>query len=348
MFNCNIFNCSSTLLEKITNFAASKNQHKMKWIIKGLILAILINFGCQSEGEKVEKRVIDPSQVKIDAEMGGILSPDRVLISFKKFGQGEQTLIIPNGALLSDDFKQLEKEFTLISYDMRNRGRSQTVRDQTKLQPGVWQDVEDLEAIRKHFKLDKINVIGHDYLGLMAVLYANKYHDRVAKIIQIGSFPPFSDQNYSVYRDSINHKVTDQLAKVASEKAGLADNAYCQNWWQVQRLLYVTDPGTANRLNIRICQYPNEQPDHLLPYLKQFILPSIEQLELTEKDYKGIQPPVLIVHGNKDRVSPLAGARKWKSMLPNAKLVEIKNGGHMPWIEEEAVVFNEIRKFMAD
>ena len=58
-----------------------------------------------------------------------------------------------------DDFKQLADGRTLVVYDPRNRGRSDTVSDRARLEGGIMNDVADLDAVRRHFKADKVDLI---------------------------------------------------------------------------------------------------------------------------------------------------------------------------------------------
>ena len=138
----------------------------------------LVLWGCQgaeSQEEKPLRRTIDPSQITIDVEVGGVRTPDQVLLQYKKTGSGPQVLVVPNATFLADDFKLLEQEYTVIYYDQRNRGRSQTVKDPEKLTAGIWHDVADLEAVRQHFQLDRFYLIGHGYLSVVAGLYARRH-----------------------------------------------------------------------------------------------------------------------------------------------------------------------------
>lgn len=59
---------------------------------------------------------------------------DGVRLYFQKLGSGAATTIVPNGISLVDDFKHLAGDRTLIFYDMRNRGRSDSISDASKLE----------------------------------------------------------------------------------------------------------------------------------------------------------------------------------------------------------------------
>jgi proline iminopeptidase len=101
------------------------------------------------------------------ASQGYVATDDGVRLLYQALGAGERTVVIPNAIYLYDDFRRLARGRRLIAYDLRNRGRSDVVSDSAKLSRGVHQDVDDLEAIRRHFRVDQMDLIGHSYLGVV-------------------------------------------------------------------------------------------------------------------------------------------------------------------------------------
>lgn len=299
-------------------------------------------FACKSDKDKLP---IAPKDIKIDVELGGLMTPDQVLLNYKKAGAGQEIIIVPNGTYLAEDFKELEHDFTFVYYDLRNRGRSQSISSSTKLAGGILKDVEDLEAVRQHFKLEKVNLVGHSYLGLMVALYAQKYPENVNKVIQIGAIQPFSSDKFEAYSDSTNLKVQNELAVLDQQKTDLSKSQYCESWWKIMGKMYAVSPDGILSLSNRLCQYPNEHPEKMLGHFQKYMYPSIQNLSLTKEDYKVVKAPVMIIQGDKDRVVSVDAAKSWKSTLPNARMEVIKDAGHMPWIEREGKVFEVIRDF---
>src|SRR5688500_19642964 len=121
---------------------------------------------------------------------GYLPADDGVRLYFRKLGSGARTLVIPNGMYMIDAFEYLAGTRTLIVYDVRNRGQSETVTDRAKLARGIEQDVDDLDAVRRHHGLDRIDLLGHSYIGLMVALYAMRYAAHVNRVVQIGPAPP--------------------------------------------------------------------------------------------------------------------------------------------------------------
>ena len=127
---------------------------------------------------------------------GYVATDDGVRLFFQTSGSGAHTVIVPNGLYLVDDFKRLAEGRTFIAYDPRNRGRSDQVTDRAKIEAGILNDVADLDAVRRHFQLEKVDLIGHSYMGLLVILYAMSYGDHVNRVVQLGAIPPNAATQY--------------------------------------------------------------------------------------------------------------------------------------------------------
>jgi pimeloyl-ACP methyl ester carboxylesterase len=47
----------------------------------------------------------------------------------------------------------------------------------------------------------------------------------------------------------------------------------------------------------------------------------------------GLQVPVLVIHGRDDLVANPEGAREWTRLFPEARLLRLRDTGHLPFIE---------------
>ncbi len=120
-------------------------------------------------------------------DTGRIAGADGVQLYYERTGRGPTTLIVPGRLFLARDLAPLARQHTLILYDMRNRGRSSRVEDGRLLT--IQKDVEDLEAVRRHFRAERFVPVGYSYLGLMVILYAMDHPDRVERLVQLGPVP---------------------------------------------------------------------------------------------------------------------------------------------------------------
>ena len=77
-----------------------------------------------------------------------------------------------------------------------------------------------------------------------------------------------------------------------------------------------------------------------------YVLASIQALDLTDADYARATAPVLAIHGRQDRSASYGGGREWALRLPNARLITVDNAAHVPWIEDPDKVFGAISAFL--
>jgi pimeloyl-ACP methyl ester carboxylesterase len=237
---------------------------------------------------------------------GSITLADGVRLYFRKVGSSSTAVIVPNGLYLLDDFRHLGDWRTLIFYDVRNRGRSDEVSDRSKLARGIQQDVDDLDAVRRHFGIDQADVIGHSYMGLMVGLYAMKYPAHAARVVQIGPMQPDAAKQYPAHLTNADATFAEVMAKIGQmmkEPPSGSPEEVCKKFWAALRVLYVADPRDAGRADWGRCELPNER--NFMRYWAEHILPSIQSLNLTAEEMARAKAPVLIVHGAKDRSAPL-------------------------------------------
>jgi pimeloyl-ACP methyl ester carboxylesterase len=83
-----------------------------------------------------------------------------------------------------------------------------------------------------------------------------------------------------------------------------------------------------------------------MKHFTQNVLPSLQNLNLTNAEIAQVHTPILTIHGRKDRSAPYGGGKEWAHLLPNARLVTVE-GGHFPWVEEPETVFGAIDTFLS-
>jgi proline iminopeptidase len=285
----------------------------------------------------------------MSVQEGYVTTDDGVRLFFQKVGSGAQTVLLPNAIYLIEEFSRLVENRTYVFFDVRNRGRSDAVTDPSKLERGVLNDVDDIDAVRRYFGAARVAVIGHSYVGLIVALYAMKYPAQSDRVVQIGPMQPYAGKQYPPHLSCLDDTFRATMAGLAElEKIRQSTDPieFCRKFWTVLAPLYVTDPADVGRIAAWVrCDLPNERG--LMKYLMATVMPSIQRLNLTKEDLSKIRTPVLTVHGTKDRSAPYGGGREWALELPNARLVSVEGAGHGPWIESPAKVLGAIEKFLS-
>jgi proline iminopeptidase len=270
-----------------------------------------------------------------------------VRLYYEKFGAGDKTLLILNGFYLLNDFKYLADGRTVVALDLRNRGRSDYLADNAKTK-GIQQDVDDIEAVRRYFKIKQLDLMGHSYAGIIPILYAIKYPSHVNRVVQLSSMQPNQSTKYPVHltnADQVLQQFSLKLVELQKEWQTLPSQEFCRKFWTLLMPLYVFDSTNADKIrHWESCHLPTEL--NLMTYLMQVLMPSIQRLNFTSPDLAKVQAAVLGVHGTKDRSAPYGGGREWVLLLPNARLLTIENAAHAPWIEAPQTVHGAIQTFL--
>ena len=106
----------------------------------------------------------------------------------------------------------------------------------------------------------------------------------------------------------------------------------------------MANPADSDKLNRDPRGVPNERA--FMSHWTGNIMPSIQALHLTPDEIGRTAAPVLVIHGKRDRSAPWGGGMEWASLLPNARLLTIEEGAHVPWIEAPQQVFGAIDSFL--
>jgi proline iminopeptidase len=283
----------------------------------------------------------------VPPDSGWIIGPDSVRLYYEKLGTGPRTIIVPGRLFLARELAPLAEQHTLILYDMRNRGRSSRVEDGRLIT--IQKDVEDLEAVRRHFRVDRFVPIGYSYLGLMVVLYAMAHPDRVERLVQLGPVPRKFGTEYPaslLHQDSVPVVSPAAAARLDSlERAGWMTEhprEFCEES-RVNAVRLVGDPGKAARLPNQ-CDMPNEWPVNLQRHFEHHFA-GVQRLDVPKEGVARVKVPVLTIHGTWDRNAPYAAGREWALTLPDARLITVEHAAHQVVTDAPGVVLPAIDEF---
>ena len=240
----------------------------------------------------------------------------------------------------------LRGEYDVIAPDTRGTGRSQSGapplvarlpgRLRTRLARGplsysIGGLTEDLEAVLSDAGVSNAHVVGASLGGMVALEYALEY-GRTKTLTLVGT----------------THGGPDSVA-IPEE---------------IRRQVLVAPKGTSEREGIRHAMGPvfteaftNRNPhlmDRIIEWRRESDAESVARLaqagaglEFDAADrLDRIRCPTLVVHGNEDRVVPVANGRLLAEKIPGARLVEIDGGSHLCSVENAETVTDELRSFL--
>ena len=283
-------------------------------------------------------------------EEGFVTAQDGVRLFYRKVGTSASTVIVPGDLFLFDGLRSLAEGRTMIFYDMRNRGRSDSVADGERIT--INHDVTDLEAVRAHFRVEKTSLVGYSYLGFMVAMYAMEHPERVEHIVQMGPVPYKFGTEYPAHLTANDQEPVLDPEEVQRLRQLRADGfhesnpkEYCQQEWSVTRFRLVGNPANVEKLGPGWCEMPNEWPVNMARHFQHFFV-SVQQLEIPKEEIAGITVPVLTIHGTKDRNAPYGSGREWALTLPNARLLTVQGVAHQSWLEAPEIILPAIDEFL--
>jgi len=276
---------------------------------------------------------------------GFVTADDGLKLYYRKFGEGPVAMIVPLDFALHNDFRQFADIATIVTYDLRNRGKSQRAKDESTWT--IEQDVRDLEAVRRELKIEKFVPVGYSYLGLMVVMYALDHPERVTRIVQVGPAPfhklpdaPRPAESLGVPPE-LDKRLQELRAAGALEKS---PREFCLAGWDVFKYTMVGNPAHAAKFDTSFCELENEWPVNFNAHGARHF-PTVARVDLTDR-LRNVKVPVLTIHGTKDRNAPYAGGVEWAKWLPDARLVTVEGAAHASWLDDPVTVFGSIRHFL--
>lgn len=111
----------------------------------------------------------------ISAQEQSVTTSDGVKLYTKKGGKGPVAIYVHGGpgawSRSFEDLKgnELEKFLTVIYYDQRGSGRSESAQNQ---EYAIARMDKDIEEIKNHYGVDKTYILAHSFGGIIATNYA--------------------------------------------------------------------------------------------------------------------------------------------------------------------------------
>ena len=237
----------------------------------------------------------------------------------------------------------LSDTYRVITYDQRGGGKSKTD-DPT---PVTWQtQVGDLAQIVTEFGLTAPTIVGYSWGALLAMLYATQCATggdarlAPAHLVLISPAPitrawrdEFEATLSARGRSAAMLTMREELAASGLRERDPA--AYRQRGFELSVAGYFADPSRSRSLT----------PFRVTGRVQQSVWESLGDFDLTVT-LRAVHCSTLVVHGRQDPI-PLASAAAAAQLL-NAEFVVLDDCGHVPYVEQPALLFAAVRRFLAE
>ncbi len=288
-----------------------------------------------------------------EARQGFVEAEQDVELFYRLVGTGPDTMVVIHGGpgLSMDyflaDLEPLGDRLTLIFYDQRGTGRSTLVSDSAHLAASWF--VEDLDAIRSHFGLERLSLLGHSWGAGVAALYAMQYPDRVDRMLIVGGLPLHQEllstgfETMQATRDSAEIRQMEELLEARLTDPG--DVEACRAYYVLWFRPFFADSSAAARSRGDFCAGTTEARRNKMENVDRFTMASVGDWDWRDS-LRDMSAPTLVIHGTADPI-PLDAAREWAATLPNARILLMDGVGHFPYLEAPDRFFPAVREFAA-
>lgn len=287
---------------------------------------------------------------------GHVSSSSGVQLHYRILGTSGDTIVVLHGGpgldlgYLAPDLEPLTDSHVLIVYDQRGAGRSTLVSDSATVNIGA--HIGDLEAVRRHFGIGRMTLLGHSWGALLAAYYAREHSPQLSRLLLVSPAPPrrtpFIQQlgpNVTAWMDSTTLAKVDDL-RAARQDTSRHVQSTCRAFWEVFRRGYFADPhdsATIQRMRGDFCT-ASDPAIRNGAIVNLLTLASVGEWDL-RNSLNDVSIPVLVITGTSD-IFPVEAMREWEAAFPNASLVLLEDAGHYPHVEQPEMFFGTVTEFL--
>ena len=230
----------------------------------------------------------------------------------------------------------LAERMQLVYFDHRGQGRS------ARGDPAKYtldENVEDMEALRRHLGLGPIVSVGTSYGGMVALAHAARYPTAVSHLIAIVTAAHGGFMRRA--REIVAERGTPEQREVSEPlwQGAMMDRAQMQRFYAVMGPLYSRrhDPAAAALGHERTLHEPEPLNRAFGGFLRDFDL---------RPELSRITAPTLVIAGRHDWICPSEFSDEIARLVPRAELRVFENSSHSIRADEPQALLDAIAGFV--
>jgi pimeloyl-ACP methyl ester carboxylesterase len=249
-------------------------------------------------------------------------------------GDGPPLVCLPGGPMLASaylgDLGGLARRRPLVLPDLRGTGDSAVPAD-----PDTYRcdrQVDDVEALRVHLGPERLELAGHSAGASLAVLYAARHPDRVARLVLIAPSPravgvEVTDADRRELAERRRGEPWFPAAFAAFERIW-AGRAGDDDWAAITPFLSGRFDAAAREQLAREPEWRNEDA------AARYYAPGAIDPDAVRTGLAALSAPVLLLTGEHDVSLPPRRAAEFAALFPHADTVVQPGAGHYPWLDD--------------
>ena len=282
---------------------------------------------------------------EVPTEHGSTFEANGVTIWYEVRGDGPGTpLVVANGGPgfdhgylhCSPAWDRIAQGRKVVFYDQRGNGRSSALKDGTPC--GLAEQIADLDALRNHLGLPRIDLLGHSWGGYLVMAYAARLPERIAHLLIVDSAAPKIQDTVFLFKNIHPETVSREDAvafavELGDEKAIAADlHEY------MSMLFYGAEARDAFMARSASFSYHQKVNKAVWADLQRFDLnPELPKFRF----------PTLVVTGRYDFNAAPSVAWGIHRAIPGSEFAVFEKSGHLPFCEEVDGFVTRVRGFLA-
>jgi len=277
----------------------------------------------------------------------GYLDVNGTTLFHKTMGSGDPIVVLHGGP--GFDHRQflpyiweLAKEHRVILYDQRGTGLSSGPVDAESI--SIDSFIADIEGIREAFGIQKMNLLGHSFGGILAMHYGIRHPENLRSLIlcsTAASAASFGEMrtNYEANRPPGEGELLQEIYSSDGYRNG--DPQVVERFWRIYFKPYFVDHSLVEEMDLHFTENTiknmNEVAGHIMRSIGDFDLH--EQLGV-------IRCPTLVIHGDSDPM-PVSYARRIHDSIAGSKLVIAEDSGHWLFVDATETFTSSILQFLS-
>ncbi|MEU3223283.1 alpha/beta fold hydrolase [Streptomyces sp. NPDC006976] len=271
---------------------------------------------------------------------------DGTELAYHLMGEGAPLVCLPGGAMRASAYLGslggLAARRQLVLLDLRGTGDSAAPED-----PATYRCdrlVADVEALRVHLGLERVDLLAHSAAGDLAALYAARHPDRLRSLVLVTpttraaglplagrearevaalrSAQPWYEEARAALEEIWAGRLTDEL------RAGARPFMYGR-WDAAAREHAAASPAQINaEAAVRYAGEGAFDPAATVPVLRE------------------LAAPVLVLAGEYDHLTPPDRAAELAALFPHAEFAVQRGAAHFPWIDDAGAFVRTVTAFL--
>ncbi|WP_030558788.1 alpha/beta fold hydrolase [Streptomyces aureocirculatus] len=259
-------------------------------------------------------------------------APDGTQLAYRSTGDGEPLVCVPGGPADSTylgDLGGLSAHRRLVVPDLRGTGRSAVPDDPASYRCDRL--VDDIEALRAHLGLPRIDLLGHSAGANVVTQYAVRHPERIGRLVLITP----GTRAVGIETDGETRRALARLRErepwfpsaYAALEAITAGTGTDSDWEAVSPFFWGRWDAVARRH--QAAGRPDNQEAVALFGAEGAFDPPAARAGLAV-----CETSVLLLAGESDLNSPPRTVAAFAALFPRAELVVQAGAGHYPWIDD--------------